>query len=272
MNPYVDTIGFRARTLMPQSSVDAVEAQQPGFVAYRLRLRSSELNAAARKRYGDAKNLGNSLPFGQVAPTLVPQGTLPPGVSLIGRPSLGSMLISIQIVTAGALGTARFAWTKDAGNPAALWLPDLPAALEAGSGLGILTAASVALPGTGLTAQFASGTNYSTDNLYQADTPVPGAVIAWLVSMVTGDVLVRLGTNPADSGAQMFFDDRDRAVAQIKEAADGKDGLLDLPVSEDQGSAVTTGGVMSYSESSPYTWTDKEACAARYEDGVWSGE
>ena len=263
MNPYLDTAGFRAMTLMPPAAVDLVEQQQPGFVKQRIAVRSSTINAAARKRYGAATALGNSLPFGQRPPALVAAGTSPPVVTLIGRPVLGSMRVSIQVVAPGALGTATFAWSQDGGTT---WHPDSPPALLAGAGVGIATAASVTLGTTGLAAQFPANVTYSADNLYQADTPVPGAILEWLCNVVTVDVFMRIGTNPQDPGITLFMQQYSEALAQIKEAADGKDGLLDLPISEDLGSAVTTGGVLSYSETSPYVWTDRERDAAYFQD------
>ena len=57
-----------------------------------------------------------------------------------------------------------------------------------------------------------------------------------------------------------------RTYDEIKEAADGKDGLFDIPIVEDLDSAITTGFVLGYSEQSPYTWTDVEACEGSFED------
>lgn len=264
MNPYLDLAGFKLRTLMPSSDVDIVEQFQRGFTAQRIANWSSEINAAARKRYGNAGNLGNHVPFGQLPPVLVPQGTNAPQVVLVGRPILGSMRVVVQIVSAGALGVATFVWSSDGGNT---WHPNSPDAVLAGAGLGLTTATAVSLTGTGLAAQFSGGASlYSADDVYHADTPVPEVILAWLTTMVTVDLWMKRGTNPQDPGIAMQVDEKTRALARLKEAADGKDGLLDIPISEDLDSAVTTGSVESYSEASPYTWMDREERCARSED------
>ena len=269
MNPYLDLAGFKLRTIMPSQDVDLVESFQPGFTVQRIASWSSEINAAARKRYGNAGNLGYHVPFGQIAPAVVAQGTLPPGITLVGRPVLGSMRIWIQIIVGGALGAATFAWSSDGG---VTWFPNTPAAILAGAGVGIPTASTVALAGTGLTAQFAGNVgNYSPDNVYRTETPVPEVILMWLVTVVTIDLWMKRGTNPADPAITMQVDEKTRALARLKEAADGKDGLLDIPISEDLDSAVTTGGVESSSQASPYVWTDIEENLARREDCLFNG-
>lgn len=276
MNPYLDVAGFKRGTMMPSSDVDLVEQVQPGFTAGRIAYRSGQINAAARKRYGDAGKLGNHIPFGQIPPALVASGTAPPGVLLVGRPVLGCIAIRIQILTAGALGVATCAWAPvwwDGAQDSQIeWFPldatgnaSNPSALVGGAGAGIVTGTYVKLGTTGLFAQFSPGT-YSADNVYQADTPVPREVLSWLVSVVTPDVYMKRGSDPSDPGLKLFLDERDAALERLKQASDGKDGLLDLPISEDLGSAVTTGGVESYSETSPYTWTDREERRGREQD------
>lgn len=79
-------------------------------------------------------------------------GTTPPTVSLTGTPT-GYWDLRIEITTGGARGTAVFKWSKDGG---------------ATYTTGVTTAATVALTGTGLTAVFATGTDYATDNIYTA--------------------------------------------------------------------------------------------------------
>lgn len=98
--------------------------------------------------------------------------------------------------------------------------------------------------------------------------PVPQIVIGWLVALVTLDVFSKRGFNPGSAQDEEAIIGRaQRARDEIKEAADSKDGLFDLPVRQDLPgtSAVTRGGPLSYSEASPYTWTDKQAELARNE-------
>lgn len=49
--PYLDVIAFKARTIMPSEDVDLLEEKAPGYLASRLALASSRMNAQLRKRY-----------------------------------------------------------------------------------------------------------------------------------------------------------------------------------------------------------------------------
>lgn len=79
-------------------------------------------------------------------------GTAPPVVSLTGTPT-GYWDLRIEITTGGARGTAVFKWSSNGGTTYTT---------------AVTTAATVSLTGTGLTAVFATGTDYSTDNIYTA--------------------------------------------------------------------------------------------------------
>ncbi len=96
--------------------------------------------------------------------------------------------------------------------------------------------------------------------------PVPEIILGWLVVLVTIDVMRRRGMNPQDPTAAQFVDDATKAEAELKEAADSKDGLFDIPTGDDGDSAVTTGGPLGYSEASPYVWAVRERIAGRAED------
>ena len=99
---------------------------------------------------------------------------------------------------------------------------------------------------------------------FSSDSP-PDAVVGWLVALVTLDAYLARGFNPSSQQDGLISADADRANAAIREAADSKDGLYDLPLREDtQGtSGVTLGGPLGYSESSPYEWSDLQAEAFR---------
>lgn len=101
--------------------------------------------------------------------------------------------------------------------------------------------------------------------------PVPEIVLGWLTSMVTLDVLRKRGINPQDPQAAMYAADAETALAELKEASDSKDGLFDLPSSNVDGSdsAVTTGGPLGYSETSPYVWTIVERNNGRAQDAQY---
>jgi hypothetical protein len=429
--PYLDLPGFVARSVMPATDVALVEAKYPGYTAQRIAVRSSLVNARLRKRYGNAANIGNSLPLGQAPPELLAEGTAPPPVGLSGRPVLGCLEMALAMLAPGPLGTSTFQWSSDGGStwhigaaaipegtappavtfsgpstlaipsdlvvavvlggplgtarfqystdggltftiasalapqglapppvtvsglsslaipsdlvvqvtqagglglsllqysldggmtwvtgvptgpavplgasglvasfPAALYatdnvytgqgIPTAPTAPLGASGLvaafpaatyhadnvytaqGIPTAPLVPLAGTGLSAVFPVGT-YGADNIYSAAPPVPETVLGWIVAMVTVDVYQKRGVNPQDPMILQCVAAMDGALAELKEAADSKDGLFDLPACEDTDSAVTTGGPLGYTETSPYVWTDQERRAGRGEDGSGRG-
>lgn len=247
MFPLLDIDGFKARSLMPPTDVDVVQSQYPGFFEKRRDLATSFIGSRLRKRY--------LWPPGQAPGVLVAAGTSPPPVVLVGRPTLGSDEIVIDMLTGGAVGAATFQWSRDGGL----------------SFTGPLTtAASVSLGATGQQAQFSAGT-YSTDNVYSAPPPVPETIQRWLVALVTRDFYLRRGANPQDPGFVQTNEDVTTALAELKEAADSKDGLIELPVSEDQQTAVAVAGPLSYSENSPYVWGDTQRDVGRDEDHNRSG-
>lgn len=97
--------------------------------------------------------------------------------------------------------------------------------------------------------------------------PVPEIVLGWLTKLITPEVYRKRGVNPADPQLELCEKDRDAALAEIKEAADSRDGLFDLPLSQSlQTSAVTSGGPLFYSEQSPYTWATLQGQDGREED------
>ena len=232
---------------MPADDVALVEANQPGFTLRKIAMRSSQINSRLRKRYGNAPTVGNGLPWGRVAPALVASGTNPTNgqpapapVSLQGVPILGSQVFLLQVVVAGVPGDGigQFRWSRDGG-------------ITWGSS-GTPMAAQVQLTGTGCTALFTAGAQYGTDNVYASDTCVPRAILRWLVALVTVDLYDRRGRNGNAPALVTVQANYDQALAELKEAADSKEGLFDLPVSEDLDSAVTTGGVLSHADASPY--------------------
>lgn len=264
--PYLDLAGFKLRaTAIPPSDVDAIASKYPGFIEQQAAIRSSYINARLRKRYGSSPSLGSALPLGQNPPLLAAAGTAAPPVTLIGRPILGSLRIAIQITTPGAAGVAAFAWAKDGGV-----IPIGSTINPASWATGVLTGATVVLPGTGLSAVFPAGP-YAIDNLYIASTPVPEAVLGWLTAMLLMDVWSRRGRNPQDPAIEDVKAGYALAMSELKEASDSKEGLFDLPVVEDADSAVTTGGPLSYSETSPYVWMDLQVATGWAEDQALTG-
>jgi hypothetical protein len=241
---------FIRRSILPVEYINGVESIAPGFTAAREKAWRSRFDAQLRKRYGVATQ-GTTLPFGTNAPPLTSSGTLPPSVSLGGTPVVGSIEIVIQITTGGATGTAIFQWSQDAGQT---WTS------------GVVTAASVTLTGTGLTANLPAAGTFSTDNIYTAPTPVPEVILGWLTAVLNRDVMRKRGANPNDPQIQLVIDDATTALAELEKAANSRDGLYDLPIVDGQDSAVTTAGPLWYTEASPYAGADVLEQQGRCED------
>lgn len=125
------------------------------FTAFEPSYSSAELGTALDALLANPLEWAMVHLVGVVAPemtSVTSAGTAPPVVSLTGTPN-GYHNVRIEITTGGARGTAVFRWSADGG---ATWTS------------AVTTAATVVLTGTGLTAAFATGTDYATDNVYTA--------------------------------------------------------------------------------------------------------
>ena len=102
---------------------------------------------------------------------------------------------------------------------------------------------------------------------HDATPPTPPVVQDWLARIVTARVMIKRGINPDDLQQITINEDAANARDEIAEAADGDEGLYDIPVRVDQdGTAVARGGPLAYSEQSPYVWRDDQAEIGRNED------
>lgn len=97
-------------------------------------------------------------------------------------------------------------------------------------------------------------------------SPYPEIILDWITRIVTYETLRKRGLNPQDPVAELYRADAERALAELKEAADSKDGLFDLPSPEEGDSNVSTGGPLGYSEASPYVWQNIQGEQGRFED------
>ena len=99
--------------------------------------------------------------------------------------------------------------------------------------------------------------------------PYPVAVSGWLARIVTRQLYLKLGVDPSDQQFTSIDSDAKDAMAEIKEAAEAKDGLFELPLRADAtAQGVTRGTPLGYSETSPYRWTTIQADAAHEEDSL----
>ena len=95
--------------------------------------------------------------------------------------------------------------------------------------------------------------------------PYPEAVKSWVARMVTKRAYERHGTYATDDQQELIAGDAEKAETEIKQAADGQLGLIDL-ASGSAESAVAYGGTRVYSEASPYVGSDVRREAGRWED------
>ena len=100
--------------------------------------------------------------------------------------------------------------------------------------------------------------------------PIPQTILRWLNKLVTREAYHARGYNPSSKEDQVAIEDAaNRVELQLKEAADSKDGLYELPLRADLVvSGVAVGGPLSYSETSPYKWTSVQREAAEIDDNT----
>ena len=92
--------------------------------------------------------------------------------------------------------------------------------------------------------------------------PAPRVVSKWVALLVTPLAYLARGADPNDPTLAKVDAAREQALVDIKETADAKDGLYDLPLREGtDASGVAKGTPLSYSEASPYDWLDVQAGA-----------
>lgn len=92
--------------------------------------------------------------------------------------------------------------------------------------------------------------------------PIPEALKYHVTQVVVYELFKKRGFNPGSTQDQTILDARTESLAWLKEAADSKDGLVDLPIRETPTpdvSAIIQAGPISSSDDSPYSWIDVQA-------------
>lgn len=123
-----------------------------------------------------------------------------------------------------------------------------------------VAAIAIASPGDWLTAQLNYWSGFIDSRLRKRypevpfTSPYPYAVQGWLARLLDKVVQLKRGVDPTDAEMQLIVDQFNAALGEIKEAADGNEGLFDLPKhSNDTGTAISRAPTLSYTEQSPYT-------------------
>lgn len=102
--------------------------------------------------------------------------------------------------------------------------------------------------------------------------PYPALVLEWLGRIVTPIAMMKRGVDPNDPQYVAIREDADAAKSEVDEAANSNEGRFELPLRSDtSANGVTRGGPRSYTEASPYVWTDEQRRTGRDEDANGEG-
>ncbi len=101
--------------------------------------------------------------------------------------------------------------------------------------------------------QYAPG---SSDKEEVFEKPYPEAVKIWVGQLIPPFLFRRMGTRPTDEQQVEISKDREIALGELKEAADGEIGLFGLTARANTSDPGRRAMVLSHSEQSPYDWTD----------------
>lgn len=98
--------------------------------------------------------------------------------------------------------------------------------------------------------------------------PYPEALRFAVAQVLVYLLFMKRGFNPSSEQDGLVQSNRDEALTWLKEAADSKEGLVELPLREDLKATegITRGGPLVYHEASPYKWTDTQRDDGRTED------
>lgn len=105
-------------------------------------------------------------------------------------------------------------------------------------------------------------------------TPYPDILKSWIINIVSLNAWLKRGMVATDESFGEYKAMHDRALEEIREAANSETGLFDLPVDATQpggASAIERANPRCYSEASPYVWGDVQRERGRSEDGSNNG-
>lgn len=96
---------------------------------------------------------------------------------------------------------------------------------------------------------------------FDATSP-PLILLEWQTTIMTAELFAARGWDPNNEQDKRIQDAADQAWSEIREAADSKDGLFDLPLIEGAAaSGITDQGPMGSAQVTAYDWIDVEAAA-----------
>lgn len=89
--------------------------------------------------------------------------------------------------------------------------------------------------------------------------PLPRVLFRWVVDLATPMLLEMRGFDANDPDMLRMAAAQEKADAQILEAASSKDSLFGLPATDGgDGTGISRGGPLFYSEASPYVGADRQ--------------
>lgn len=95
--------------------------------------------------------------------------------------------------------------------------------------------------------------------------PVCEPVKQWLVRLIDPIVYLKLGIDASDEQISVIIEDARQVLVELKEAADAKEGLYDLPLRADlESSGIAKPTVLATSDATPYEGIRTQATRARY--------
>lgn len=93
--------------------------------------------------------------------------------------------------------------------------------------------------------------------------PFPEPIRLHVAALVTASLYLRRGPQPAGEQNEAITALRQEALDFLKELADGKDGLAELPLRADLQTTegVAVGGPLAFTSSDPYAFLDEEVAS-----------
>jgi hypothetical protein len=103
---------------------------------------------------------------------------------------------------------------------------------------------------------------------FAASPNTPPVILGWLTRILDAELYYKRGIAATDQQWPQILERATEAKAEVKEAADSKEGLFELPLSNTTpaGTDITRAAPLGYTEQSPYSWPDVQR------DAVTAGE
>jgi len=96
---------------------------------------------------------------------------------------------------------------------------------------------------------------------------VPAVVRDWLARLCAPEIYARRGWDPTDAQSKQIVADRDTALAELAEAANGELTKYDLPAVDTADATIQTKGVPRYSaDASPFVFKTRQRTTGRRQD------